>query len=175
MKSFEIENIRKITGAIFAGETFDTFCVTEASFETLFTLSIDGHVNQDYLKSADGQTEKDPDDAKTQETVKNTGAGMVTWKQIRPLCYETIKGSRLPVRFKIVFMSPPEKIQGFLEKHSITNVLARDVKGLFINVYYENNKIQCTSGVSRVSFSMDRSLEEAWDESVEGFMKRFMQ
>ena len=171
MKSVEIENIRSFTGALFAGTTFDPFCVTEASFSTLFSVRIDGHVNQEYLgleesgEAAQETEEVEAAEEKAQEQV-------VKWADIRPLCYEVVKGESLPVKFKIVLMTPPEKIPAFLEKHGI-NMSADNVNALFMNIKYEGGKITCTSGTSLKEFTKDRSLEEAWDSNVEKFAARF--
>jgi len=78
MKSIEIDNIRKFTSALFVGETFDSFCVTEASFSTLVDISIDGHINREFLG----------EEAAPDENADETAA----WKKLKPLCYEIIKG-----------------------------------------------------------------------------------
>ena len=48
MRQTEIENVKKFTNALFAGNVFDSFCVTEASFSTLIDITIDGHINPDF-------------------------------------------------------------------------------------------------------------------------------
>lgn len=161
MKQTEIENVKKFTGALFAGSVFDSFCVTEASFSTLINITIDGHVNEDFGKT----TKQDGMQMERQENI-------VRWQQIRPLCYEAIKGDKEPLRFKIVFMTPPDKAEGFAAKHGL-QLKASDIAGLFMNVRFEGGKLFCVSGTSLKTFSLDKSLENAWDESVENFLKKF--
>lgn len=193
MNLIEITNIKKFTTALFAGETFDSFCVTEASFSTLFSVSIDGHINQDFLKGpgpaaseATGTQEIGSADAVegmaarvAEESAYQTAAPegpfdeVIKWGQIRSLCYNIVKGKRLPVRFRIIFMTPPEKVAGFLASHDLTNYSPSEINALFMNVYYEGGKLTCTTGVSMKSFSMDKSIERAWDESVVKFISRF--
>lgn len=157
MKSFEIENIRKFTGALFAGESFDSFCVTEASFSTLFNISIDGHINQAFLGD---------------EPLPEGSDESVLWKKIRPLCYEIIKGQRVPLQFKIVFMMSRAWTAQFLSKE-VQGFTADDVNGLFLNVKFESGRLSCTSGTSMKSFSLDKSVEEAWDKWMAGFLSSF--
>jgi len=161
MRQTEIENIKKFTNALFAGNVFDSFCVTEASFSTLIDITIDGHVNPDFGR----------DKEKTEE-VPGNAEKIVRWQYIRPLCYEAIKGDKPPVRFKIVFMTPPDKAAGFAEKHGL-KFRESDVAGLFMNIRFEGGKMYCVSGTSLKTFSLDKSLENAWDESVEAFLKKF--
>lgn len=164
MRQTEIDNIKSFTGALFAGTTFDSFCVTEASFSTLVNITIDGHVNKAFLKDEDGDMQ-----SQSREGFEE----VATWQQIRQLCYEAVKGSRKPLRFKIVFMTPPEKVSGFVKRHGLT-IKPEDISGLFMNIRFEEGKLTCTSGTSVKTFSLDKSLEIAWDESVAGFIKKFV-
>ena len=162
MRQTEIENIKKFTNALFAGNVFDSFCVTEASFSTLIDITIDGHVNPDFGR----------DKEKAEEEAPETAEKIVRWQYIRPLCYEAIKGDKPPVRFKIVFMTPPDKAAGFAAKHGL-KFRESDIAGLFMNIRFEGGKMYCVSGTSLKTFSLDKSLENAWDESVETFLKKF--
>ena len=44
--------------------------------------------------------------------------------------------------------------------------------GLYINIQYENQEMTCVTGTSMNVFTMDRTLEREWDESVKQFLKR---
>ena len=190
MKQIEIENVKKFTSALFASNTFDTFCVTEASFSTLVNITIDGHINQEFLKPSGSEG-----NAGIQVSAAGAGGGaaadapassghmesqassqatqqIAIWQQLRPLCYEAIKGSKAPLKFKIIFMTPPEKVAGFISKQGL-NLRPSDVTGLFMNIRFEGGKLSCISGSSTKSFSLDKSLENAWDASVEGFIRKF--
>lgn len=180
MKSIEITNIKSFTSSLFAGERFDSFCVTEASFSTLFNVTIDGHINKTFLEeprmmqvaeeSAYNVSESDL--TATAGTEEDGPIEAVTWGQIRPLCYQIIKGRRLPVKFKIVLMTPPDKVEGFLKNHGL-QFAPSDVNALFMNIHYEAGKLVCVTGTSLKTFSMDRSLELAWDDSVAFFVSKF--
>ena len=74
MRQIEIDNIKNFTHSLFAGTAFDDFCVTEASFSTLTNITIDGHINQEFMGEADLAMPENKDSA-------------VRWKKLRPLCY----------------------------------------------------------------------------------------
>ena len=47
--------------------------------------------------------------------------------------------------------------------------------GLFINILYDRQGLKCTSGVSRKTFVLDKTLEEAWDQEVkERFLTKYL-
>ena len=81
MRSTNIENIRNFTNRLFAGESFDGFLVTEASFSTITNITIDGHINRDFLNDAEKELPENKE-------------GAVYWKKLRGLCYEIVKGGK---------------------------------------------------------------------------------
>ena len=157
MKQFEIENIKKFTGALFTGEAFDNFCVTEASFSTLIDVTIDGHINNEFLE----ESRKAPQSAGKDWTVR--------WKKIKPLCFDIIKGQRVPLKFKIVFMMPRAGVSRFIDDAGAA-FKEDQVNGLFMNVRYEAGRLDVITGTSLKEFSLDKSLEEAWDARIGKFM-----
>lgn len=149
MRSIGIDNIKKFTHELFIGNVFDNFCVTEASFSTLTNITIDGHVNKEFMGEAD-------------LSLPENGEAAVFWKKIKPLCFEIIKGQRVPLRFKIVFMMPKEFLIRFLDDEGL-DMEPVEVNALFLNIKFENNKLVCTTGTSLKAFTLDKSLEDAWD------------
>lgn len=46
------------------------------------------------------------------------------------------------------------------------------VGGLYLNVQYEKQEITCVTGTALTGFSLDRTLEQEWDESVKKWLKK---
>lgn len=161
MKSIQIENIKRFTAHLFAHETFDKFLVTEATFSTITNITIDGHINRDFMGEAELALPENKETA-------------IYWKKLRPLCYEIIKGQKVPLRFKIVFMMPSHSLIGFLDSVGI-DYDPTLVNGLFLNVNFQEGKLACTTGTSLKEFSMDKSLENAWDEQMQKFLIRIQE
>ncbi|MCF0142767.1 MAG: hypothetical protein HUJ75_05265 [Parasporobacterium sp.] len=161
MTGIEIDNIKPVTKALFTGEAFDRLAVLEASFSTLYTVDLDCRVNEKYIEG------DEPGEGLYSD-------GLVLWKTIRPLCFDIIKGKKLPVSFKIIFKIPQSGVANFISKKNLP-FRAEDVAGLFINVKYENGKLTCVTGTSLKTFSMDKSLEQAWDEAAAKFINRIQQ
>lgn len=149
MKATEITNIKKFTGDLFAGEGFDSFAVAEASFTTRISVDIDGHVNQ-------GAEERE----------------LALWSEVKKLCYQVVSGKQLPVRFKIVLMVPGSKIESFIRNSGVP-VRPEDVGALSLNIRYESGKLECTTGTALKTFTLDKSLENAWDASMAKFLGKY--
>lgn len=157
MRSIEIENLKKFTSALFAHDNFDGYLVTEASFSTITNITIDGHINQEYMGEAE-------------LALPENKEKVVYWKKLRPLCYEIIKGQKVPLRFKIVFMMPSDVVLKFLDDAGL-DFEPVEVNGLFLNLLFQDGKLTCTTGTSMKAFTIDKSLEIAWDDQVERLMK----
>lgn len=157
MVALQIADLRLFTKKLFIGETFDRFLVREARIVTFNTFSIDGKVRQGYYS----------DEEREEGKVKSYSS----WKVLRPFCFSLIKGNRLPESFAIVFKLPPDSTERFLKERG-SAWLPGQVGGLYINVRYEEQALSCITGLSMNQFTMDRSLEQEWDDSVRAFLKK---
>ena len=158
MKAVAIENLKSFTTHLFVRETFNGFLTTEASFSTSTDFTIDGHINRDYL-------------SEEELLLSENKEGIVFWKRIRPLCYEIIKGKKVPLRFKIVFMLSSGAVRKFLQSADLA-FDPEQINALFLNVNYQEGKLVCTTGISLKTFSLDKSVENAWDAYAEKFLNQ---
>ena len=159
MKSIEIESIKNFTTQLFAGTAFDSFLIVEAGFSTAATFAIDGHVNEEFV-GEEGMKQQD------------FREGIVRWEKLRPICYEIIKGKKVPQQFKIVLKLSEEQTEAFLSA-SGSHYTAEQISGLFLNINFRSNKLYCTTGTALKLFSMDKSLELLWDEYMSQFLRSF--
>ncbi|MCL2225300.1 MAG: DUF5721 family protein [Defluviitaleaceae bacterium] len=93
----------------------------------------------------------------TEPTEENAAEppAFATWGEMRPLVYEIIKFSAKPRQVKIIFA-------GDTEIH--TNAAA-----LFLNLLYENDTVTFTTATAQKQFAMDKTLDNAWDDSTRKF------
>ena len=54
----------------------------------------------------------------------------------------------------------------------IPGIYPDQVGGLYINIQYENHEMICVTGTSMKQFTLDRTLENEWDENVKKFLKK---
>ena len=152
MKAIEAENIKSVTGALFLSNVFDGFLVTEASFSVLYDITIEGQINKEFLSEGEEPAED-----------------CVSWGQIREYCFNFIKGKKTPLKFKIVFRMPNSRLKGFISKYGL-NFAPEDINALFLNVIFDGGGLKFVTGTSMKTFTMDRSLDEAWDVQMTKFI-----
>lgn len=152
-----VTDVRDFMEKLFLKDTFDGFQLMEAVIVTANTFVIDGHIREEYY---------------TKEEWEQLAEKKVSrWKELRPLCFQMIKGKKTPESMKLVFRMADSGVEKLLIQSGLTFQLT-DVEGLFFNVRYENDKLQLTSGVSMKLFTMDKSLERFWEQRLQGFLKQ---
>ena len=83
-----------------------------------------------------------------------------TWEELRPYVRNIIKGSERPKVIKIIFA------------RNETETLHPNAAALFINVLYENDKINCTTACSQKNFELNKAVDIEWDNWVIDFFRR---
>ena len=160
MDYIEISKIKEFTAQLFAGNAFDEYLLSEVLISTAATFTIDGHVNESFV-GEDGMKS-----AQYRE-------GLVPWQKIRPVCYEIIKGRKVPSRFRIVLKCPEQILDQFLTTTG-TQGMKEQIGGLFININYQDQKLSCTTGTALKTFSLDKSLEGLWDEYAKKLLAQYV-
>ena len=157
MTAFSILDLKAFTSQLFLQDNFDQFLVSEAVITTGNTITIDGRIQKDYY--SEEELEALPD----QE--------LSCWKAVRPLCYQIIKGKRLPKSFRIVLGLSGKQTAAFLIQRGLP-LSSDEVAGIYLNLRYEKGNLQIVTGTSQRGFSMDRSLDKEWDASVRQLLKQ---
>ena len=156
MIALKIEDRKQFTSGLFVGDLFDGFLVKEASIVTFNGFTIDGRVRKGYY------TQDEMEEQQMEE--------YSFWSAVRPFCFSLIKGKRLPGSFLIVLQLARQAVKEFVEEYGLA-VAPERIKGLYLNIRYEEGQIVCVTGTSLDFFSLDRSVEEAWDKKAQMFFK----
>ncbi len=162
MISIQIADIKLFMNKLFLSEYFDAFLLSEANFVTFNTFHIDGILQHAYYSG---------------EELKESGMGEQSfslWKQIRPFALSLIKGTHTPLEFKIIFRLSDSNVEKLLRQTGITAFSPADVDGLFLNLNFSRGDLYCISGTSLTLFSMDKTVEHAWDDAVKKYLNAFL-
>ncbi len=157
MIALKITNVKQFMGKLLTGEDFDSFLLEEASISTHNTFRIDGHQNRDFYSSEEWE-DKDlrPYD-------------FSTWKSVRPICFNLIKGTRTPSSFQFVLHLIPEYVASILKKGD-TSVTTLQVKAFVLNIRYDGGALTLVTGTSYNTFLMDKTPDTLWDQAVRKFL-----
>lgn len=159
MTALQIKNIKNFMSRLLSSEIFDCFLLSEASITTNNTFFIDGHQNKEFF------TNEEWEDASVRPYEYST------WKDIRPLCFHLIKGTRTPVGFKFVLHLIPSYVESILSDDSVT-VPAAEVKALVLTVKYDQTGLTLTTGTSLKTFLPDKSADIFWDKYMKLFLEK---
>lgn len=155
MLSIRINDIRTMTKLLFTEDAFDKFLLHDASVITDITTLIDGKKNLEFFNEEERETEK--------------GTRYIPYARIRPFIFELIRGKRLPVSFKLILLTNAASTEAIRKKADFT---ACGISSLSMNILYKEEALYLTTGVSYEGFSLDRSPEKLWDETVSGFLRQ---
>lgn len=151
MVALSLTEVKECMSKLLLSETFDSFLFIEGEIMTFSTFTMDGYLKKDFFEEG---TAPDREYA--------------LWKEMREYCFSLIKGKRTPLGFKIVLGLSASNIQKLIQQQGLDFEL-EDVRGLYINLKYDGKNLHCVTGTAMNLFTMDRSLEQAWDMMVQKF------
>ena len=158
MKAFTISEIRNFMSQLLLKDTFDHLNLLELTLTTNITYTIDGALHPDFY------------DAGEAELLKAREESHVRWSEVRPFCFSLIKGKHTPLYFKIVFQLDKEDTRRLLTEHNLS-LRREDIFGLYLNCKFDGTSLTCVTGTSLRFFTMDKSVDYAWDDKVTRFFQ----
>ena len=157
MVALKIAELKDFTRKLFVEEVFDWWMMREAVITTFNMFTIDGRIRKGYFM---------------EQELEEKGIGELSpWKLVRPVCFSLIKGKRLPESFRITLQLPGARVEQFLQSVQ-PDFKAEQVSGLYLNIRYEEQKLYCVTGTSLNVFTLDRKIEQEWDETVKRFLRK---
>ena len=151
MIALKLTNRKLFMKHLLLTETFDHFLFIEGEITTFSKFSIDGYLQKSFF-----------------EDTEQPNVEFSFWKQIRDYCFSIIKGKQTPLNFKFIFSLSPENTARLITQNQL-DFHPEDVQGLYLNIRFDGTDLLCITGTSLKTFSMDRSLEQAWDKMVQNF------
>lgn len=151
MIALSLTEVKECMSKLLLSDTFDSFLFIEGEIMTFGTFTMDGYLKKDFFKETE---------------IPNREYAL--WKDMRDYCFSLIKGKRTPLSFKFVLGLSESNIEKLIQQQGL-DFESEDVRGLYINLKYDGQKLQCVTGTAMNLFTMDKSLEQAWDVMVQKF------
>ena len=151
MIALSLTEVKECMSKLLLSETFDPFLFVEGEIMTYATFSIDGYLNKEFYEEGSAPERE-----------------YALWKDMREYCFSLIKGKRTPLSFKLVLGLSDANITKLIAQQGL-DFEPEDVRGLYINLKYDGQKLQCVTGTAMNLFTLDKSLEQAWDVMVQKF------
>lgn len=156
MVSLKIIDLKAFMSSLLIQNVFDNFLLSELDINNYNHFHISGTLNEEFYSS--------------EELELLAGRKYSNWSDIKPIAYSLIKGNKLPLSIKIVFLLSPENTKKVLSKSGIGMELS-DINGLVLNVRYEKGNLYLITGTSIKTFTLDKTLEQIWDADMKLFLK----
>lgn len=159
MIALQIKNTKNIMNTLLVSEQFDSFQVEEASITTFNTFHIDGHTVKGFF---------------TSEEIDNMEQGLPEfslWKDIRPICFQLIKGKKTPVSFRVILHASPSLVASIANQPDC-EVSADLIRSLVLNIRYDNGHVTCVTATSFTTFLMDKTTDAVWDKYIRQLFDR---
>ena len=160
MVALQSQDIKIFMNKLLLSQTFDNFLLVEGSITTYNTFLIEGRVHKDFF-SAEEIEEKN---------LENREFSL--WKEVKPFCLKLIKGKKTPLGFKFTFQLSKENTAKLLVSSGITSIQPENISGLLLNIRYDNGALNVVTATNLSLFTLDKSLEHAWDDMVKRFLKQ---
>lgn len=159
MKAFLVSDVRPFMRALLSDPLFHGWQFRSAELDVISSVSISGQVNGEYL---------------TPEERSQRTAPYLLWEEIQPRVYALIQGSHTPTHMDIVLAMDPSRFKG---------MPTENVESLVLNIRYETvreseqpdsqpvKRLTLVTGVSFKTFSLDKTPERLWDDSMIPFFR----
>ena len=154
MIALKIVDVKKFMEKLLVSPMFDHFYVFSADIKVSVTWHLDGSINKDYYSSDELEIMND--------------RTYILWSEVKHHIFNMIKGKRTPSNLKIVFMLANEPLQKYAEN---LNLAYEHISALFLNIKFDHSGLTIITGASQKTFSLDRALEQEWDQTLKQFLQ----
>ena len=157
MLAIQIKDVKTFMSKLLSGNTFDSFLLEEAQIHTFNTFVIDGHQNRDFYTKAELE---DPEAFPYEYS---------EWKNMKTICFQLIKGKKVPTFMKIILHQKPEDAYTLLEEGGAL-AFSDTIKAFVITIKFDSNGLMLTTGTSFSIFVMDKTPDLLWDIAFRKFL-----
>lgn len=157
MIALKIVEIKPFMAKLLIQNIFDDYLLSEFTMNTFTRFQISGRLNQEFYHDSEMEEIKDRSFAR--------------WGEIKPFAYSIVKGSKTPLSFHITLMLSQSQIVNVLQTSGVT-LKPEEVSGLYFHIKFENSTLYIISGTGLKTFTLDKTLENAWDEQVKEIVKK---
>ena len=159
MLVWHIQDIKDFTKRLFLEEDFDRFELSKAQITTGQVYTIDGHLQLSYYET------------KEREAFEQASRAYSLWGDLRPLCFQLIRGKRTPLSFQLLFILSRDQLS--LPVFAPLSEAYEQGFRFALNLHFTAEGLSCTTGIWTGSFSLDRTPGRLWDEAAESYLGAF--
>lgn len=157
MLAIRIKDVKSFMAKLLSADIFDSFLLEEAQIHTFNTFTIDGHQNREFYTKEELE---DPECFPYEYS---------QWKDIKGICYQLIKGKKVPSFMKIILHKKPEEAYTLLEEGGALEFVDT-LKAFVVTIKFDCHGLMLTTGTSFTTFIMDKTPDLLWDNAFGKFL-----
>ena len=154
MISLKLLEMNRFMGKLLKSESFDGFLLKEGFLRTGMEYRFQGRVFREYFDTEEQELHSEE---------------YTHWGEVRPFIFELVKGKRTPLAFSFTLLLTKKETAEVLAGYSVN--AGDDSPSLFLQIRFEHGMGHIVTGTARNIFTLDKSLEEAWDAEVKRLFK----
>lgn len=161
MITVRINSVKNFMNHLLNANTFDQFLMEEATIKTYNTFIIDGHIQTDFYSKEE------------QEDFNLCPFPFSSWSDMKRICFDLIKGKRLPLKMKFILQLHPDEKEALLQDLSLPYD-STQISALILKIQYENSSLNLTTGINYKTFVMNKQADQVWDKYLETFLNKHL-
>ena len=154
MISLKILEMNRFMGKLLKGDTFDGFLLKDGFLRTGMEYRFQGRIFPEYFDTEEQEQHREE---------------YTYWGDVKPFVFELVKGKRTPLAFSFTLLMAKNETSELLTRRCVN--VGEDSPSLFLQVRFEHGVGRMVTGTARNTFTLDKSLEEAWDMEVRQRLK----
>lgn len=169
MNLIKVTDIRITMSMLLLKDAFDAFLLEEAEVLTYARLVINGRRNKNWYA---GETASDIEDTDITDHITGNYTDLIRWKEARNIFFGYIKGKKTPDLFKVSLKADQTMAEMLLKDSGFYGKYLQEKPELHLQLKYENNELYIITGIYNSNFSLDKSVENAWDQAVADWLRK---
>ncbi|MDE6761891.1 MAG: hypothetical protein K2J90_14625 [Lachnospiraceae bacterium] len=158
MQAVEILDIKNFMQLLFQTNILDSYEFVSAELSTDISYSLNGHIHKEFFNEEETNS------------IGLTDYDYLPWHLAKEKLFLLIKGKKTPLQLKIVLKACKSQTQDFLSKTN-SSLNSNDIDGIFLNIIFQENKLNVICGISYKIFTMDKQLESEFSNSITTLFK----
>lgn len=153
MQTIHILDIKQFMQLLFQTNTLNDYQFVTATIQTDMLYTLDGRINHDFFNEAE-----------------ETALGLcdifyLPWNLAKEKIFLLIKGKKTPSQLKVVLRANQSEIEALLNSTK-SSLKPNDIDGIFLNILFQENKLNVICGISYKIFTMDKYLETEFSFNI---------
>lgn len=153
MQTIEILDIKNFMQLLFQTDILDYYEFVSAELSTDMSYTLDGHIHKEFFNEEE------------MDSLGLTSRIYLPWHIAKEKLFMLIRGKKTPSQLKIILKVCTEQAHSLFSATN-SSLNPNDIDGIFLNIIFQENKLNVICGISYNIYTMDKILESEFSNSI---------